>query len=637
MSESRTSAVGIFGKAQAPAQRKCWIEIQLVDENGNAVANMPWRGENEATRDKVIKPYSGITDSEGILRINDLLHPDLTLFVEAQPLVDEMEQRLLSIERTSSYSMKMSPVRVDKKTNNICYYVVVGQLCDKAPSIPGWNSKELPDFHFPDPDFSGLTISNMYFNSRVIVKVCPFRAWNILLHHTKDYSIVNAMNLGLMANFAYEGRDRVLSFFNQDCLDLSQSPTMLYSPVSIDVPFCQRYVNPVFLDTTEGDNGEGGTQLFYVSNDRQLIVGWRGTEPNKWADIGTDLTFLPTTCEDIVKGGYCHRGFLKAYVLATRKFQQEFDTIRQLSEKYDLFIAGHSLGGALSLIHSAALKDSLPLMYSYGMPRTFSKESILLLDKIIHYRHVNDTDTVTSVPIEIDTYNEMYKVWGNLLVAFGFPKVVFDIMLKTKEKTLDPFWHHGDVVVFFKAEQSLVKFKNKRYSSSGRDFGANSPNIKIKQVSFKKVKLYIVPELNETAFCESEEKHKKFVQCLDPDSLSRYFGKNTNPDLDSLSNPLNHSMPNKYLPFLNNQLLELVDPSREFKRKKDRQEFAKQVDTSMESPDETSLDEAIRNKLFLELQSLLSQTLEISVSDEVNENALLRFKQISEEQYENIN
>ncbi|HGU0911856.1 TPA: hypothetical protein ACM6V8_004842, partial [Escherichia coli] len=158
MSESKTSAVGTFSKAHAPAQKKCWIEIQLVDENDNAVANMPWRGENEATRDKVIEPYSGVTDLDGILRIDDLLHPDLTLFVEAQPLVDEMEHRPLSIERTCSYSMKNSPVTVDKRTNNICYYVVVGQLCDKAPSIPGWNSKELPAFHFPDRDFSGLTI-----------------------------------------------------------------------------------------------------------------------------------------------------------------------------------------------------------------------------------------------------------------------------------------------------------------------------------------------------------------------------------------------------------------------------------------------------------------------------------------------
>lgn len=44
MSESKTSAVGTFSKAHAPAQKKCWIEIQLVDENDNAVANMPWRG-----------------------------------------------------------------------------------------------------------------------------------------------------------------------------------------------------------------------------------------------------------------------------------------------------------------------------------------------------------------------------------------------------------------------------------------------------------------------------------------------------------------------------------------------------------------------------------------------------------------
>ncbi|QCZ30065.1 lipase family protein [Leclercia adecarboxylata] len=611
--------------------------MQLVDENDNAVANMPWRAENEATRDKVIDPYTGVTDSKGILRIDDLLHPDLTLFVKAQPLADVMEQRPLSIERTYSYSMKMSPVTVDKKAGLICYYVVIGQLCDKAPSIPGWEGKELPSFHFPDPEFSGLTISNMYFNSRVIVKICPFRAWNILLHHTKDYSMVNAVNLGLLSDFAYEGRERILSFFNQHCQDMSKVPSMLHTPVAIDVPFRQRYVNPVFLDTTEGDNGKGGSQLFYVYNDRQLIVGWRGTEPNKFFDIDTDLTFFPTSCPDIVQHGYCHLGFLDAYKLAESKFHNEFDTIRQLSEKYEFFITGHSLGGALSLIHSATLKDSLPLVYSYGMPRTFTKNAVLLLDGVIHFRHINDSDTVSSVPIEIDVYNEMYKSWANLASIFGAPKIISNTAIKLKEKTADPFWHHGGIVVFFKAEQSMVKYLKKTIKPPSTEFGVNSPTIKIKQISYEKAKLYIVPQLNENLFCESAEKQKNFVHCLDPDSLKRYFPKNTNPDLDSLSNPINHLMANKYIPFLNNQLLELEDPSRGLERKNKRQEFEKKVDEAMLSSDEHSSDEAARNKLFLKLQTFLPHALEMSKCDIVSKNALVRFNNLSKERYEDIN
>ncbi|WPU21653.1 lipase family protein [Cedecea neteri] len=637
MSESRTSAVGTFGKAQAPAQKKCWIEIQLVDENDNAVANMPWRGENEAIRDKVIKPYSGVTDSEGILRIDDLLHPDLTLFVEAQALVDEMEKRPLSIERTNSYSMKMSPVTVDKKTNIICYYVVIGQLCDKIPQILGWEDKEPPVFHFPDPELSGLVISNMYFNSRVKVKICPFRAWNMLLHHTKEYSVVNAMNLGLLANFSYDGKEDVLKFFNQKCQDLSEVPLLTYCPVVIDVPFSERYVNPVFLDTTDGNYGEGGTQLFYVHNDKQVIVAWRGTEPFKGADIVTDAKFLPIPCPDISSMGQCHRGFLEAFKLAKKLFPDSFEQLNTLLAGRELFICGHSLGGALTLIQASTLVNYNPLIYTYGMPRTFTRNTITSLGNITHYRHVNDTDTVTSIPMEVDVDNEMYKVWANMAVAFGFPKALADTAVSVKDKSKDPYWHHGNVVVFLKAEQAVVSFRKNKFSATSVDFGSNSPTLNIKQISFKKAKLYLVPELNESAFCESEDKHRKFIRCLDPKSIDKYFKRNTNPDLDSLTNPANHSMANKYVPFLNNQLLELTDPSRKLERKTIRKEFEKQVDESMHASDKVSMDEAVRNKLFIELQNLLPQALRVTQGIVVNENALVRFNERAEEQYENIN
>lgn len=635
MSESRTSAVGTFGKAQAPAQKKCWIEIQLVDENNNAIANMPWRGENEATRDKVIQPYSGVTDSEGVLRIDDLLHPDLTLFVEAQPLVDEMEQRPLSTERTYSYSMKMSPVTVDANTHNICYYVVVGQLCDKVPNIPGWNSKELPAFHFPDPDFSGLTISNMYFNSRVKVKVCPFRAWNILLHHSKDYSIVNGFNLGLIADFAYSDKETILSFFNEQCQDLSKVPYMLYETISIDVPFRERYVNPVFLDTTEGDSGEGGTQVFFVSNLTKLLVGWRGTEPDKLADLTADGSFRPIPCSDIVPTGHCHKGFLDAFNLVGEKFKEQFKQIQSLANGRELFIAGHSLGGALTLIHSIVLRDYQPVIYTFGMPRVFTASTIKQIQDITHYRHVNDSDSVTSVPPELELDNKLYDLWGPYGVVYGFIGSVWDMEIQgVGIKFGDPYWHHGNTVCFFKAEQSTVKYSKKIMPLIGMDI--NKPYMSIREISFDKCKLYLVPELNEQMFCTTADEQHKFVQCLSPESLKNYFPKNSNPDLDSWTNPANHSMPNKYMPFINNELIELIDPERQMERKQRLDKFTNTVDNASKSTENTSKSEVERNKLFLSLQEMLPKTLEISKSESVWVNALTRFKNTAREEHENI-
>lgn len=636
MSESRTSAVGTFGKAQAPAQKKCWIEIQLVDENNNAVANMPWRGENEASRDKVIQPYSGVTDSEGILRIDDLLHPDLTLFVEAQPLVDEMEQRSLSIERTYSYSMKMSPVTVDKKTNNICYYVVVGQLCDKAPNIPDWNSKELPAFHFPDPDFSGLTISNMYFNSRVIVKVCPFRTWNILLHHTKDYSIVNGFNLGLLANFAYEPQQKVIDFFSKDCLDLSCVPLLLYPTISIDVPFSQRYVNPVFLDTTTGPSGEGGTQLFYVSNATQLIVSWRGTEVDKLSDIVADGSFRPTPCPDIISGGRGHKGFLDAYKLAVNKFDENFNVdIPKLGRDRDLFITGHSLGGALTLIQAAVLKSYNPLIYTYGMPRIFSASTISQLDEVTHFRHVNDSDSVTSVPPAKELDNELYDKWGPDGVIYGFAGSVSEMLIQSAGVEFgDPYWHHGNIVIFMTAEQSFLK--SLKYTPKILDF-VNSDLMMIREMFVRKNKFFLVPLLNDCDFQTASNNQEKFVKCIDEGSIKKYFPKNTNPELDSLINPMNHFMSDQYMPFLNNEVIELVDPTREMERKKKREEFSEQVEQASKLGKSVSQDEVNRNKMFLVLQNMLPKTLEISQSKDTWNNSLARFKKVAKEDHEYIN
>ncbi|MNN07263.1 hypothetical protein D3C81_1200860 [compost metagenome] len=57
----------------------------------------------------------------------------------------------------------------------------------------------------------------------------------------------------------------------------------------------------------------------------------------------------------------------------------------------------------------------------------------------------------------------------------------------------------------------------------------------------------------------------------------------------------------------------------------------------MHASDKVSMDEAVRNKLFIELQNLLPQALRVTQGIVVNENALVRFKERAEEQYENIN
>lgn len=112
-------------------------------------------------------------------------------------------------------------------------------------------------------------------------------------------------------------------------------------------------------------------------------------------------------------------------------------------------------------------------------------------------------------------------------------------------------------------------------------------------------------------FCTTVEEQNKFVKCLSPESLRHYFPKNTNPDLDSWTNPANHSMSNKYMPFINNELIELVDPERQMERKLNREKFSRTVDNASKSTENTSKNEVERNKAFLSLQEMMPKTLGI--------------------------
>lgn len=290
----------------------------------------------------------------------------------------------------------------------------------------------------------------------------------------------------------------------------------------------------------------------------------------------------------------------------------------------------------MTLIHATVLRDYQPVIYTYGMPRVFTASTINEIQNISHYRHVNDSDSVTSVPPELELDNKLYDLWGPYGVVYGFIGSVWAMEIQGAGiKFGDPYWHHGSTVCFFKAEQSIVKYSKRIMPLIGMD--VSNPYMSIREISFDKCKLYLVPELNEQMFCTTAEEQNKFVKCLSPESLRHYFPKNTNPDLDSWTNPVNHSMSNKYMPFINNELIELVDPERQMERKMNREKFSRTVDNASKSTENTSKNEVERNKVFLSLQEMMPKTLGISKTESNWVNALVRFKNTAKEEYENIN
>lgn len=675
MTEAVSSVHPKFPDALTGKQKKYWSEIQLVDELGDPVAGMPYTVENEASRVSHIPVYSGNSDANGIIRIEQLHWLELTLVLDPQKLADEMETRVLGVKRNPLHQPQSakpfskrsqdaaedykSDIQVKAESDGFLYrYVTIGELCDEAPTIKDWDQTALPEFHFPPQrSLKGHTIEREYLDNRIVIEICPFRAWVLDLHDTKDYSLANGLNLGIMAVLAYsdeKNSNLIESFFLRQCTDLSSIPQFaeypsFYHTLSVDVPFSQRYLKPVYMNTRDTEQPEGDTRLFYVECSAHLIVAWCGTD--SLLNGITDLSFAPKKCPgSVVSAGNVHGGFLDAYNLGLEKFKAQLQTIKDSLDvakgTKKLFICGHSLGGALALIYAAEMKNSQPILHTYGMPRTFSMSAVESINNITHYRHVNDNDTVTQIPPDADLDNGFYEKFGPIGEYLGFNWLATtglglgiaieqlgkqSLGLQTKK---DPYWHHGNIVIFFQAQQCVMK-KNHQYApwigGGGRDNPA--PGI-VYSCDYASVKLYLVPSLNDEALATSGEHQAAFIESIGKAMLEKIFPRNTNPSLDGLlSNPGSHSMAHKYLPYIHNQVLELADPARPMGRKEMRESFQRTMESNAKSG-RSNQDEFRRNQVFFQLQDMLPASLNLTLKDEVGKNALIRYSNVTEEEVE---
>jgi len=277
-----------------------------------------------------------------------------------------------------------------------------------------------------------------------------------------------------------------------------------------------------------------------------------------------------------------------------------------------------------------------PVLYTYGMPRTFTRAAIALLDDITHYRHVNDNDTITQIPPDADLDNAFYETWGPLGDKLGFDwSVTTAAGLSVAVRNLtyqsaglvekkDPYWHHGSTVIFFRAQQCSMQAASpyQKILVDGKAYTRH----------FVATKLFLAPSLNEECLKSTGEHQAAFIQCLDPASLKKTFPQNTNPTLNGIgTDPRSHSMAHRYLPYIHNQVLELADPELEMSRKNMRTLFREEVEKSAAYSNQ---DEVERNREFLALQDMLPVTLNRTRAEETGRNALIRFAEVTDEDVE---
>lgn len=180
------------------------------------------------------------------------------------------------------------------------------------------------------------------------------------------------------------------------------------------------------------------TQAFAASDENNIIIAFRGTQPEVLNDWLSDIKFA------YVRGpwGHVHKGFSASLNFI---WPDLLKTVKQFRTKEQpIWITGHSLGAALAVIASARLYNEKLIpraVCTFGQPRVGnSKFSNSFFERFnINYRRfVNNSDGVANVPNPIPPlgYTHIGKTCsffdekGKLKLDYSFSEGMSDFWLK---------------------------------------------------------------------------------------------------------------------------------------------------------------------------------------------------------------
>lgn len=134
-----------------------------------------------------------------------------------------------------------------------------------------------------------------------------------------------------------------------------------------------------------------GAQCHVVWNDDEIVICFRGTEPSELSDVLADLNAWPDKAQ---VGGRVHNGFQNEL----EKLWENIIDVLEINKDKELYITGHSLGGAMATVAASRLKDEVEALYTYGSPRVGTRSFVKSFSHVSHYRFVNNNDIVPKVP-----------------------------------------------------------------------------------------------------------------------------------------------------------------------------------------------------------------------------------------------
>ena len=160
---------------------------------------------------------------------------------------------------------------------------------------------------------------------------------------------------------------------------------------------CKKYWDQLGYKATFLDHD--GAQCYVLEHDDHIVVAFRGTEPKQASDIKADLSFRKTWHKGY---GKVHRGFMiEVWKLADDLTTHVYQTKKQV------YICGHSLGGAMATLYGTLCRPmNPPILYSYGSPRCGNVSYYNHFD--LQYTRVqNNNDVVPTLPPSMVGYRHV--------------------------------------------------------------------------------------------------------------------------------------------------------------------------------------------------------------------------------------
>ena len=110
----------------------------------------------------------------------------------------------------------------------------------------------------------------------------------------------------------------------------------------------------------------GSAQCMIFTNEQDIVVAFRGTEPTQLKDVLADVKAWKHRSKH---AGWVHDGFYDE----VKKVWDEVVACINAEPTKKLYICGHSLGGGMSMIVQRRIQDRVEAVYTYGCPRTGDK------------------------------------------------------------------------------------------------------------------------------------------------------------------------------------------------------------------------------------------------------------------------